>query len=600
MANHLCTFLLIAVYRLSVRRFYEAYPKSPVKFTAIIGNDDSDILISLKRGSKYNEALATKYAKSYLDCHALTMSAFGIWYNSKKSFLSHHSLFYEEYDIDEFRFKQSRYAMIIANCLCLPSIRMAKHMFKSFLSSVEHLDLVTLSPMIDYAISIIGIEFDPDEGKRDYYLGGWIPKRSNYLSDLLFELRYPDKDPRYLARIFDYVREVEAIGRPRPSNVETISDNTSPLSKAMGVTGKPSQYLSGIVMSKKERRRFYTKLIDFERKPNGYVSLTRSLWEKKKSQKYSNSLEDLQKNVLLKIDCNIPPYLVKSYDNDTVLVNSTWIGSSDLEVPNRTIKALCYEIAKGDLKSELDTPYQEGWEYLANSSNFYMPTYVADYPFVPITRTGNARHSCSDSIASLGNFAVKYGRFPKDLLIDLPERKIPPWRFISHFISDIVMTVDEIEESLGSSVNAEELNFVGIQVLSATKKIEVEEEPEEQAEEEVLDEEEEDPIPKIEFNSRDWMLLYENPSLRDQYRNEPCESHMDGSGVRPMIYALHCLACQIWVWDPHDDQDDPEVREMNNLIPRADELLRVIGLDPNDGGFFDESGSEGGLGFGFD
>jgi len=599
MANHLCTFLLIAVYRLSIKRFYEVYPKAPVRFAGIIGNDDSDIWITPKRGARYNEALVVKYAKLYVDYHAMTMSAFGIWYNSKKSFLSHRSLFYEEYDIDEFRLKQSRYAMIMANCISLPSIRMAKHMLKSFLSSVDKLDLVTLSPMIDYALSIIGIEFDADEGKRDYYLGGWIPKRTNYLSDVLFELKDPEKDPRYLARIFDYVRGVEALGRPHPSSVEEISENTSPLVTAMGITGKPSQFLSGIVMSKKERRKFYTKLIDFERKPNGYVSLTKNLWSKIKTKDYSNSLEDLQKDILLKIDCNLPVYLVKTFDENPMLVNSTWIGLSDLEVPNRTIKALCYEVAKGDLKSDLDIPYQEGWEYLSLSSNFYMPQYVADYPFVPVTRDGNARHSCSDSFASLGNFAVKHGRFPKDLVFNIPERKIPPWRFIEHFTQGIILTCDEIEESLGSAVTPQDLNFIGIQVITATKRVEVKE-PEEQIEEEEILEEEEDPIPKIDFRSSDWMLLFENPALKDQYRNEPCEYHIEGSGVRPMIYALHCLACQIWVWDPHDDQDDPETRERNATIPRADALLRRIGLDPDENEFFGESGSEGGLGFGFD
>jgi hypothetical protein len=607
MANHLATFMLIAMDRVSRKRFYNQFPDAPVKIRGIFGNDDCDIAIVPKGECRWDCELVLHYAKLYREEHASTLSSFGVWYNSKKSFLSHESLFFEEYSAPGFSFKESRYAMIMANCIALKELRLAKHMLHSFLASCESLNEAVLSPMVDYAISILGIEFDAHEGKRDYYLGGWISKRSMHLSNVLYDTLDTETDPRYLSRIFDYVWGVQNLAKEHPIEVKSSSDNYHPLLRSMGISGKPPSHLASIVSTREGKDRFYSKLIDFERKPNGYRTLIRGLWNKVQKKSYNCSMLELQSLIASKIDCNIPQELVKEYttaNSELSVVNSTWIGFNELDMPNRTIKSLCYEVAKGTLVSELELPIRDSWEYSSYEFKNGLPEYTSDYPFVPIAK-GGVRNVSSDGFCSLANHAVKYGRFPKSLLLTLPERKFPIWREDDNLLQKTVFSIEEFENTLwGEEPN---LSFIGIEtLLPKEEEPELEEALEPPKEEEPIFEESEEEEyiltqEKKPFTVHDWVSLSMFPEIANQFVDKRCELHSSNELRLPDITMLdyECLACAIVAHNPQDPNHNSRevVEDSRTWMPR-DDLLRLLGFDDVESvDLFDGSGDEG---FGFD
>jgi len=596
MANHLATFLLIAINRLAEKKFFDQYPDAPVKFRSIIGNDDSDIAIIPKwdTDAYYDQEILLDFAEKFVEEHILTMSSFGVWYNSKKSFLSYESLFYEEYSAPNFHLKQSRYAIAIANCLALPSIRMAKHMLKSFLVSVESLDLITLGPMISYATNILGFEFDENEHKRDYYLGGWIPHRDHFLSNVLFDLVEPEEDIRFLSRIFDYVTSVERLNQPRPHEVTNVSQNVSPLAKAMGITGKPKSSLATIVNTIEGQEKYYHKLLDFERKPKGYENLAKNVWTHVQKKSYSKSVYDLCATIVSKVDCNIPPFFVKEYasNRECDIVNSTWIGYNELDMPNRLIKSLCYEISEGNLSSSLDVPSKDCWKYANFEYKLGLPDYVVDFPFVPIAR-GEIRKISSDGFASLGAHAVDYGKYPKSLMFALPERDIPEWRTMTDLLRDVVISIEDFEDALAPEESFDEestavLNFLGITTLVRNEPPD-EEEPEE--EKEFISDE----LPLVEkktFTVWDWEALSIMPACRSSFVDEPCETHKNRDLKFGDIHTMtiKCLACAIYLEDPHNrEYNDSEMVERSALWLSRDKLLKQLGfVEPEESDYSDD------------
>jgi len=611
MANHLATFLLIALNRLAINRFYDEYPDAPVKFRSIIGNDDSDIVIIPDTDETWQDSHYTlEWAEKFAKTHNETMFGFGVWINHKKSFLSHHSLFYEEYTAPGFEMKQSRYAMIIANCLTLPSIRMAKHMLKSFLSSVETLDLETLSPMICYATDILGFEFDEDEGSRDYYLGGWIQKKSHFLSNVLFDVENRDRDPRYLHRIFDYVIETERLDSPIISNVKHYSDNAVPFAKAMQLSGKPSASLRSLVVTKADRDKYYRRLIDFQRKPLGYNTLVNNLWIKSSKKVYNTTHLELCSHIVSKVDCNLPPSLVKEYTTCTQeidIVNSSWIGYNELDMANRTLKSICADVSAGRLKCDFSLPMRDSWAYASYEYKAGLPDYISDFPFVLIAK-GDVRNISSDGFATLGNHVVDYGLIPKSVLFDLPERDIPSWRSYEKFLLKGVFPIEELENEFGmEDIN---LQVLGVVILTPVeKKAEPPPEPEpekvvpETGEIFIVEELQESPIwslipgrqiKKKEFSRDHWQILANDPQKVDQYLDEPCKYHEGRVKCSVDVWdrSQECLGCRILSEDPTSlDLGGIEEREEALTYMPRDKLLRCLGFqtpEPSD----DEDGDD--------
>ncbi|XDO01625.1 RNA-dependent RNA polymerase [Phytophthora cinnamomi ormycovirus 7-5] len=600
MANHLATFFLIAVNRVSIKRFREEFPDSGVDFDTIIGNDDSDTVITGDEDHLNEVKYVSEQAKLFMDIHALTLSAYGIWYNAKKSFLSHYSLFYEEYGVKSFRKKQSRYCLILANCLALGHIRMAKHMLKSFLTSVDHLDLRTLNPMVSYVTDHYGYEFYPGESDFDYYLGGWIPKRSNFLSDSLLDLENPDVDPRILMRVFKYIQAVEGLNKPPQSDVANVMDNSRPMGQAMILTGHSDSNLFGIFAGKKETEKFYRKLVEYERKPNSYKHLVDSLWIRHSKKSYNEiGLNSLIKEIMTTIDCRIPPWLVASYEDDSQLqmVNSSWCGFNELEVPNRTLKILCSKVDQGIIHSDLELPCRDTWRYLDTNERGKFTDYIAEFPFSFVTLSGPARNSCSDTISSLYEYSIEHGAFPKDLLVDLPKRDVSHFRFDPRLTRDIIKSVEDYEDELCEPEDLSgSLQFIGIEILHA-QEIPKQEEPNFEDSESEGEEEESTPMAKIRFSLQYWNQLHLIPRMIESFINEPCEVHSNDPFQPSYTFEQDCLFCSIYTHNPHmEGLGDLAYRnEQAKLYCSREELLRTLGFEPAPDPFDDDDG--GGMGF---
>jgi len=484
--------------------------------------------------------------------------------------------------------------------MALPHIRMAKHMLKSFLLSVEDLDLDCLSPMISYAVEHMGIEFDSQEAQRDYYLGGWIPKRTHFLSDVLFDLVDPEKDPRYLRRIFNFVTQVEALNRPHAKAVPDPEKNHSLLGQAMGLFGKPSSNLFHVCHTLEDRNKFYKRLIDFEKKPLGYVSLVEGFWKKHKRLDYETSLEDLYKEISSKVDCNIPPELVYEYADKGEIVNTSWIGFNELDLPNRTIKEVVHKVCDGSLKSNLPYPTDQCmdcWKYCSQEYKCGLPKYAVDYPFVPI-HLGDIQNICSDGLHSLGNHAIDYGLIPKRLCFDPGIReKLPPWRKDPELLRKPVRSIEEIE----LEIRKEEIllpTFIGTQIIERIqfeKPESVEVDDLENVPERELEPETDNwsslAIPKLKFSIQYWDVLFKCPECKDNFVDIRCEAHKDNNANPAMIPAEDCLPCKIWVWNTRSLDNYPrEVAGYFKHLCSAEELLMKIGLEFPEEVDFDEGG----------
>jgi hypothetical protein len=639
MANHLATFFLIAINRVAIKKFYEEFPDKPVKIYSLIGNDDSNIIIRGNDDNLNDLDMVKNLAKRFSSVHASYLSAFGVWFNAKKSFLSRYSLFYEEYSAPGFQGKESRYALIMANCISLGHIRMAKHMLKSFLSSVESLNVESLQPMINYATSFFGYEFYPEEAKYDYYLGGWIPTRTNFLSDVLYDVEKVDIDCRHLTRIFKYIISIESLNRPHESNINEICENSRPLGLAMGLTGKVPPSLFGLCASKSETERFYKRLVDFERKPGGYKNLVENLWIKtKKLPIRTDSIYDLYKAIILELDCRIPPAIVKTVAkrSNWQLVNTSWCSFNELEVPNKTIKTLCALVDTGELKSNLDIPMRDSWAFLDKGKECYYSQNISDFYYSYVAKSGNARYACSDSVSNSIQYMIDHGEVIEDLIFDLPKKEILPWRMDEDYTYHIVKSVEDMEDELIEPEDLD-LTFIGAQVIKS-QVVEEKPTPEEDHEESLEpafekeglcfddnlgasigetfeahefltsrmkgakpnnpeEDIEPEPPPRetIRFTEEYWMELYNDPDQISRFTNVPCDTHSQNPFELTYMFRQDCLFCRIVSSNPHQDRqsfDDPF--ESMRSYPTREQLLVKLGFEePPDP--FDDSGSEGGM-----
>jgi hypothetical protein len=633
MANHLATFFLIAINRLAIKKFYEEFPDRPVYFTSLIGNDDSDIAIRGNDDNLNDLDLVDSLSKRFSQVHASFLSAFGVWFNAKKSFLSRYSLFYEEYSVPNFQNKESRYALIMANCISLGHIRMAKHMLKSFLSSVESLNVESLQPMVNYATSFFGYEFYPEEAKNDYYLGGWIPKRTNFLSDALYDIEELDQDSRFLQRIFKYITSVESLNRPHASNIADPSDNSRPLGKAMGITGRIPPSLFGLCSSSKETKRFYSRLIDFERKPSGYRNLVDSLWEKHKRITIEDcSRYELYRLILTTIDCRIPPCIVKTIakKNNWQLVNTSWCSFNELDVPNKTLKILCSMIDQGVLKSNLEIPMRDSWNFLDRGRECYYSDNIAEYPFSFVAKSGNARFACADSVSNSIQYMIDHGEVIEDLIFEIPKRDILPWRLDEDYTYHLVKSVEDMEDDLVESEDID-LTFIGSCIIRAQNPVQQDLESEQDASSEVFNFEgdiadddfphiegmegdhrflerfkslkannsssKEPEIPaeaeKIRFDLTHWMDLYNNPDNLSLFVHEPCETHSNDPYMMTYMFSQRCICCRFISSSPHKDRDDIDIFEKERSYPTREELLKRVGFEEAPDPFADDDSDMG-------
>jgi len=163
MANHLVTLSLIVIYRMTVNYVCYMNPGN-YTFSAIIGNDDCDI--------ESDESIS----EEFIMAEKFIQEELGNWYNLKKSFLSNHGLFYEEYTHEKFKEKNALVCNALACAYWAPDIRVAKMYISSqserFFTSFSQKQLGTV-------IDKWGYEFFPLEYLYSIHVGGWLDTRRN-------------------------------------------------------------------------------------------------------------------------------------------------------------------------------------------------------------------------------------------------------------------------------------------------------------------------------------------------------------------------------------------------------------------------------------
>ena len=470
MGNHICTFILIALNRLTNRRFFADLDLPGIKVRSIIGNDDSDVCII--GNNYYTDREILDIAHNWLYYHSITLLGFDIFYNSKKSFVSRYPLFYEEYGVEGFKFKESRYTMILANCISLPSVRMAKDAFNSFMQSNEDINVTALNPMVQYCSLFFDIEFDEEEGQRDYYLGGWIAKKHCFLSTCLEDVINSEQDLRHLARIFDYIQEINSYLECNPCEVDEYS-NASPCGKAIGVYGKAVGISSFFTQSKESLNRYYSRIIYYERKPSAYVSLVNQKWNHFKRLNYDDikSYEDLAAKICAKIDCCIPDYFVKRLSDRGTLVHSFYFGYNEMDVTNKNIKYLLTQ-QSAEVRFDKEYDYLDVWRYLDNSNIRDYPEEILDLGY-GLVQLGEVQNICSDGISSLIEYFDRTGDVLGEVTFQVNRKKqIPPWRKDPDFLLHPIYP-EEFEQDI-RNINLSDFHFFENQVTEKVAQEEIE------------------------------------------------------------------------------------------------------------------------------
>jgi hypothetical protein len=307
--------------------------------------------------------------------------------------------------------------------------------------------------------------------------------------------------------------------------------------------------------------------------------------------------------IVSRVDCNLPPELVKEYTNtETQFVNTSWIGFNELDMANRIIKLALWNISEGHLNSNLiDVPALDCWKYAGFEYKNGLPSYVVDYPYVPIA-TGEIRNICSDGFATLGNFAVKHGKFPKSVLFSLPERVRPPWRDMKELICNPVISIEDYELSLPNSPDYSDWRAIGIQVIEGIEEKSIPKEPDKQLEHDVF-EDTEYVMTKKYFTTEDWQSLYLVPSSRMYYYDEDCDIHAEHRMDANSIPKRDCLACKIYSENPHNLEctgHDRELEERSRGWASLEQLLAALGYTESNEVDLFGSGSEDGEGGMFD
>lgn len=551
MANHLATFFLIACHRLALKDFEEEFPDVNLGVRSIFGNDDCDIAIWDKDDpfdSRHNYELCQTYAEH----HKRVFNMFSVWYNSKKSFFSYSSLFFEEYSIADFKKKQSRYALVLANALSLPSIRLAKNHVKSFLASDDEILVEDFIPLLNYVVDKFGYEFYPDEANFDYYWGGWVPHTENSLSQCLMSI--PDKDPRFLSRIFWHINNVVRLKNPPTTKVNNESDNLRTIGIALGLTGECDPLIFGLSAQKERALSFYKRLIIYERNVEGFNNLVEGSWKKALQKEFDFSLDQLAKLVIEKIDCSIPDWLIQEYTSSVELVNPEWIGNPELSSPNMSLKKLIFDLYHGKLKSSVYTPELpfDSWGY-ASIRSIKQTTSFAEFDFIPIAK-GNIRNICSDGIISLVDYSVRTGKFIKRLNFKLEERNLPPWRRKSK--ANILGKGFRPYEEWDYSEEYEFPQIFGIEHLHLIPEEEEEEEPEDDPLEEIEEEipqEEEEFYPYRRMELSDWNNLMIYSGLLEILEDTRCDIHYENPHANYYLPQPDCLPCRMEILNPHSE-----------------------------------------------
>jgi len=603
MANHIATFLLIVIYRLSVEEFHMSYDEyDDIHFEALIGNDDSDIRIYMYE-SDYNSEHLTSAAKAYAGVHQEVLSRYDIWYNEDKSFLSWEGLFFEEYTNPSFKFKESRYAIAVANAISTGEIRLAKYMLKSYLEGDQALNYKVIESMISYAASYFLPEFDYGESSRDYYLGGWIPKRRFGLSTCLEDLLGIELNMGYLTNIFLYILRIERY-KPKREYFSNLKDPPfSPIALAMGLKRDNESKLGNIFMTQLEIQQYYKNVTLFERNVTYLYNLIKTERKVFLQKIQENSPYSLATIIANEIDCTIPHWLVKNSKPLREWIHPSWLGNPEQDVPNKLIKSICVKTINGQFQTDLDIenfPYHYSWEYLDLESKQLLSLQREEEGFIYISSEDEVNNYSSDGYSAAALYCLENDRAPTSLFIGVCRLKQKPmWRNIKYLVRNDFPTNREYL-ALEDVPHEEEppLKFFGSVILKP-KILEQEIQEEMANRPDDIWANKDDLINLIRFE--DLENLYNFPIIAKEHLSKLCENHSQGLEVGYIDQINNqktCIACRINSILQYMENYDIEKRNLVKLPAyQAETLLKRLGIhianpfdlcmgDSDDGGAF--------------
>jgi len=295
MANHLVTLCNIVIHRMARNTLKPDYD---FKMKAIVGNDDQDV--GFQCTWKFEaEELAQEYLNIEHDIHG----ALGNLTNFKKSVIKPYGLFYEQYNKEGWKEKESLVCNAIACAYLAPSIRVAKH----YISSQSHRfssewSLLQLRKLINFW----GSEFFDEraEYKINFEIGGWLDTRSMGLKTTLIDIDRLSKT--YPVRLISFAAETckEFLTAPRPlhSKEEMVSNHVY-----MGLSRKTPSIIQLYALGDEDLRTYYKKLTKFQR---NYSSRLDKYQSRVHAKSIKNDIEKIQGKFLRRtpwycIPCNL-------------------------------------------------------------------------------------------------------------------------------------------------------------------------------------------------------------------------------------------------------------------------------------------------------
>jgi hypothetical protein len=252
---------------------------APFKGKAIIGNDDEDVV--------FTGPISHKVAEEYLNIEHDIHGSLGNLTNFQKSVVMPFGLFYETYDKDGWRDKESLVCNALACAYLAPDIRVAKTYISSqsdrFNSPWARSQLKTL-------IEWWGAEFfnTKQEYLCSFEIGGWLNRTENGLKTTLCDLDILLRhyDIRYLSYVVKYCKL-----HITPPSPQKRSDGGVSNFRYSGIAQKTVPEVQIYTITDADLRTYYRKLTSYQRK---FGRRMETFYKKARSIKVFNDLRSLQ------------------------------------------------------------------------------------------------------------------------------------------------------------------------------------------------------------------------------------------------------------------------------------------------------------------
>jgi hypothetical protein len=363
-ANSLATLCFVCIYRMTKAQLLEdGYEFSS---HALIGNDDSDVVIITKDPNK-----EVQIATLFQETEFLIQQDLGNIVNLSKTYMSRYGHFYEEYESGSFQKKYSRVANICATAYTYPDARVAKTLVAG---AVDHFGLDQV--VMDLCTPVISkhVEFDIEEVYDHYLLGGWFYFKRDGLSTHLEEIT-EERIPQLCRRAL-IVKKGFSFSPKMKAGISEQEEPGTFFCKKFGIWGNPSsEELKRLLLTNSEVLSFYKKLTSFQKNPSSRLRVLQSYSKKiLKSHIASFTIESLLEILDFgKVPSTIPELLVTGVASDLIRAKPVWYTFPLLDKVNLNVKRnylLALEDPEVHIENRMITPAPR---YKYNWNGFQLP-----------------------------------------------------------------------------------------------------------------------------------------------------------------------------------------------------------------------------------